>query len=417
MAALRNTQSHRECSRVTSHSGTWSLRCWRRTGVCLMATGAGDEYWDEPNLPSVFKHTLLDKYVPQFAGMTGSRSTANRIVFLDGYAGRGRYGDGTPGSAERIMRIAQQQFATARLAWTCFFIEQNDESAGVLSSVVTEYLTNGVDARAHHGDVADILDDVLAAADGLPLFLFLDPTGLGLPYDGLVQLLTESRGQVWPPTEVLLNFSLEAVRRIGGHVRSPHSNETTMHRLDMAVNGAWWRGLFAEGVTNEAVEQVVARFTTDLSRDTGMDVVSVPVSRAPTHKPLYHLVFGTRSQHGLWTFGDSAARATQAWWDTLQEVEAREEPDVLFGVAETIRPSLDTVEAEAVAVIAENLAALLREKPKFKAVDETRRVFGSYYGRVREPTVRRAVKRLHAECGTACTGVGGKPRDMIIIRP
>jgi len=35
-----------------------------------MATGAGDRYWGERALPSVFKHTLLDKYVPQFAGMT-----------------------------------------------------------------------------------------------------------------------------------------------------------------------------------------------------------------------------------------------------------------------------------------------------------------------------------------------------------
>jgi len=52
----------------------------------------------------------------------------------------------------------------------------------------------------------------------LPLFLFLDPTGLGLPYDVLVRLLTEKRRDGWPPTEVLLNFSLDAVRRIGGHV-------------------------------------------------------------------------------------------------------------------------------------------------------------------------------------------------------
>lgn len=64
--------------------------------VIVVATGAGDDYWGGQNLPSVFKHTLLDGYVPQFAGMTGSRSTEKRVVFLDGYAGRGRYADGTP---------------------------------------------------------------------------------------------------------------------------------------------------------------------------------------------------------------------------------------------------------------------------------------------------------------------------------
>jgi len=382
-----------------------------------MATGAGDEFWEEPNLPSVLKHTLLNKYMPQFAGMTGSRSTQNRVVILDGYAGRGRYQDGNPGSAERILKIAQHQFATANLAWTCFFVEEDRESANILDAVVSEYRANGVDARAHHGDVADILDDVLSAADGLPLFVFLDPTGLGLPYAMLIRLLTERRREVWPPTEVLLNFSLDAVRRIGGHVRSRRGNETTMQRLDLALNGNWWRGLFSAGVTDEAVERVVARFVTDVSRDTHMHIVSVPVSRAPTHKPLYHLVFGTRSQHGLWAFGDSLARATQAWWDTLEVVEANEEPDVLFSVTTTIRPSLDTVEAEAIPVIAGNLAGILRDKSTFRAVDETLRVFGDYYGHVREQTVRHAVKRLHASRGTACTGVGSKPRDLIVTRP
>ena len=382
--------------------------------MIVLATGAGDGFWGERNLPSVFKHTLLDKYVPQFAGMTGSRSTERRVVFLDGYAGRGRYDDGTQGSAERIMTIAQRQFAAVKLAWTCYFVEQDDESAAALDAVVVEYVANGVDARAHHGDVEDILDEVLTAAGGLPLFLFLDPTGLGLPYDVLVRLLTEKRRQVWPPTEVLLNFSLEAVRRIGGHVRSPHGTERSMHRLDRAVNGDWWRDLLKSGVTDKAVEQVVAQFTADLSRDTNMYIVSVPVSHRPHQKPLYHLVFGTRSQHGLWAFGDSVARATQAWWDTL---EAQEEPDALFNLAQMIRPTLDKVEAEAITVIAENLVAILSDTPMFKAVDETLRVFGDYYGKVREPAVRRAVKRLHATGGTACTGVGGKPRDLMICQP
>jgi hypothetical protein len=29
-----------------------------------MPRGADDRYWELPRLPSVFKHTLLDRYVP-----------------------------------------------------------------------------------------------------------------------------------------------------------------------------------------------------------------------------------------------------------------------------------------------------------------------------------------------------------------
>jgi hypothetical protein len=49
-----------------------------------MATGAEDEYWKKQALPSAFKHALLDKYMPQLAGMTGSAARGQRVVYLDG---------------------------------------------------------------------------------------------------------------------------------------------------------------------------------------------------------------------------------------------------------------------------------------------------------------------------------------------
>ena len=67
--------------------------------------GADDRYWGEQGLPSVFKHAHLDKYVPQFAGRPAPEP-ARRVVFLDGFAGRGRSATDSPASAERILRIA-----------------------------------------------------------------------------------------------------------------------------------------------------------------------------------------------------------------------------------------------------------------------------------------------------------------------
>jgi three-Cys-motif partner protein len=382
-----------------------------------MATGAGDEYWKEQALPSVFKHTLLDKYMPQFAGMTASAGRRRQVVYLDGYAGRGRYADGTRASVERILTIAQNQHRTIGLDWTCFFVEQDDESAEVLRQVIAEYAEAGVTVVLHHGTVLEVLDDVIAAAAGVPLFLFLDPCGLGLPYCQLTALLSAERSQTWPPTEILLNFSLEAVRRIGGHVMSPMGNETTMARLDATVGGRWWRQQFDGGVTDEAVTAVVQQFCARLGADTGMMITAVPVRRAPTHKPIYHLVFGTRSQYGLWVFGDSTARATQAWWDSCEEVEADADPNALFTVAATMRPSLKTIEEVAVGRIAQNLAVLLAQHGDFKVVDQTVAVFGEYYGQVREHVVRKAVQELHKQGRTASDGRGGRTRELRVTRP
>lgn len=383
-----------------------------------MAKGASGEYWSEPHLPSVFKHTLLAKYIPQFAGMAGSRSGRRGFVFLDGYAGRGRYADGSPASAERILQIAEHQGRSADILWNCFFVERDRESAEVLQRVVAEYIARGVTATTHRGDVESRLPDVVAAARGLPLFVFLDPCGIGLPYPVLVDLLGHQRAQTWPPTEVLINFSLEAVRRIGGHIASRHRDETSVGRLDSAVGGSWWHDLFVDGVSDSAVKNLVDQFARQLARDSGMRIVPTPVRRAPRHKPIYHLIFGTRSTYGLWVFGDSVAHATQAWWDGLEEVEAERDENALFTSTSLIRPHLKTVEADAVPVIADNLARLLDRFPSFKVVDHPQEVFGEYYGRVRDQVVRDAVRLLHRQGHTSSTGVGAKrPRDIIVARP
>lgn len=381
-----------------------------------MASGAGEKYWSGQALPSIFKHTLLDKYVPQFAGMTGS--IARRVVYLDGYAGRGRYTDGKPASAEKIMMVAQAQFERVGLAWSCYFVEQDPASAKVLEGVVAEYVTKGVTAHAHRGDVQDVLDQVVASAVGCPLFVFLDPCGLGLPFDRLSALMNGERRKGWPPTEFLLNFSLDAVRRIGGHVRG-QSNEATLRRMDDTVGGQWWRAYFAAGVSDVAVEAVVAGFSQRMRAATGMDLVPVPVRRAPTHKPVYDLIFGTRGSHGLWVFGDAVARSTQAWWDTLEEVEADQDQGALFPTTAAVRPVLETVEETALPVITSNLRSLLRTYPTgFRVVDHTRSVFGEFYGQVRELTVRKAVKALHQQGGTATTGVGTKrTRELVVLPP
>ncbi|MFG2885677.1 hypothetical protein ACGFYV_25865 [Streptomyces sp. NPDC048297] len=48
----------------------------------------------------MFKHDLLKRYLPQFGGMTGTQSYDKRVVYLDGYAGEGRYENGASASAE-----------------------------------------------------------------------------------------------------------------------------------------------------------------------------------------------------------------------------------------------------------------------------------------------------------------------------
>lgn len=384
-----------------------------------MATGAGDQYWGQPGLPTVFKHDLLRRYLPVFAGKTGSQAAS--VVYLDGYAGRGRYDDGTAASAERILQVAENQGALG-IRYRIFFYEPNGKSYAILRNVVGEYVARGVQAEVSKEEVVTGLSKVIDAAKDLPLFLFLDPCGLGVPYSVLVSTLSGPRAALWPPTEVLLNFSLEAVRRIAGHMTSSTPNEKTMARLDEVLGGDWWRDLVRQHGADQAVDKIVQGFVERLSQAPNMSIFAIPVQRAPKQKPIYYLVFGTRNSLGLWHFADATARATETWWSTLDAREvAKQEANgqaSLFDEPISMRAwDLSTVEAEARPVIAENIASLCAAHGSVRMRDFPSEVFGEYLGRIRETVVRAAIKDLHKSGRTPSTGVGGRTADLVVNPP
>ncbi|KNE83846.1 hypothetical protein ADZ36_02580 [Streptomyces fradiae] len=387
-----------------------------------MSSGTSGTYWADKALPSVFKHELLKRYLPQFGGMTGTQSHDKRVVYLDGYAGEGRYENGEPASAEIALRVASNHKAKHGLTLECFFAESQSKSFDRLQEVVQHYRVAGVQAHAHRGEVDGVLDQVLNSAVREPLFLFLDPCGLVLPQNRLVQVLAQQRRQRWPATELLMNFSMMAVWRLGGHVRSPKGNEKSLQRFDDVCGGTWWREYFADasaaierdGAAEDAIEAVAAEYARRLAQRTGMLVQSVPVSHSPRKRAVYRLVFATRSPYGLWVFGDTVARARDEWWKTLEMREESE--DALFSMASVERPDPKEVESRAVRDVAANLERLLlRTQRPIKLVDHTLEIFGTYYGQVTEPVVRKAVRLLHDQGKTSSNGVGvRKIRDITL---
>ncbi|MER6198086.1 three-Cys-motif partner protein TcmP [Streptomyces sp. NPDC001586] len=388
-----------------------------------MSSGTGGSYWADKALPSVFKHELLKRYLPQFGAMTGSRTHDKRVVYLDGYAGEGRYENGEPASAELALRIAADLQSRAGLTLECFFSESQPRSFDLLQEVVQQYRASDVLAHAHRGEVDGVLDQVVERAEQEPLFLFLDPCGLLLPQDRLVDVLAHKRPhKKWPPTELLMNFSMMAVWRLGGHVRSPQGNEKSLQRFDDVCGGTWWREYFADAVAScekeeaaqDAIEAVAAEYRHRLARRTDMLVQAVPVSHSPRKRAVYQLVFATRSPYGLWVFGDTVARARNEWWETL---EMRED-DALFSMASVTRPDPKEVEARAVSRIAANLEKLLLETGRpVKLADHPLEIFGSFYGQVTEPAVRKAVQLLHGQGKTPSNGVGVRRTREITLYP
>jgi three-Cys-motif partner protein len=118
-----------------------------------MATGTSGGLLEDANrhAQSVFKHEILRQYMPPFVAMLGSYSAGKRVVVLDGFAGRGRYTDGTPASAELILQAMQSLKQSRQVS--AFFVEKSGQDYRALSAVVDEYVARGLLAKALSGAV------------------------------------------------------------------------------------------------------------------------------------------------------------------------------------------------------------------------------------------------------------------------
>jgi len=344
------------------------------------------------------------------------------VAYVDGFAGKGAYGDGSLGSPGIMLEFAAVQKFGRQTDVDLYLCEKDVASFADLSQLAAPYQKKGLSIDLTNGRAAEHLSAVLPRVAALPTFIFEDPTGLGVPCSDLVAAMNRNGSAAWPPTEMMINLSLEAIRRIGGHLTSATPNKKTMLRLDEALGGQWWRDELATGVTPVAVQAVVNRFAKQLGADTRSQVVVIPVLRAPGHQPVYYLVFCTRHHRGAWNFGHCAAQATEDWWqgaDAIaverEEAKAGDQLGLLPAEMVLTRPTIDDVEKEALPYVADQINSLLitRKKPLILG-DHAPQVFGKYFGQVREKVARAAVKDLHARGLTPSTGVGGKVEDLVV---
>jgi three-Cys-motif partner protein len=268
----------------------------------FMATGTSAGLLDSSDhAQSVFKHAIIRQYMRPFLAMTGSTSEQGRVVVMDGFAGRGRYPDGAPASAELIMQAVRRLQGSRTVAM--FFVEDDQDRYRELDVVVREYVAQGLRAKALPGSADDHLDRVIAAAQGVPLFLFLDPCGALLPFRRLARVVGSARPDVRPQTEVLLNFSADFTRRTAGQLAAGRTGEAGVSRMDATCGGPWWRATAMEALRSSATgnfepaaEAVAAGYAQRMASAGSMLQVMVPVRRRLHHQPVYHLVFLTRSK-------------------------------------------------------------------------------------------------------------------------
>ncbi len=175
--------------------------------------------WDYPPHTRA-KHQILGKYLdawyPILASMNG------RLVFLDGFAGRGRYTDGSEGSPLIALRhLVDHSFwpKMSKREFVFIFVEHDERNAESLQREIDTFKADrqpwpkNVKTQVIHGKfdktATEIIEYLRAQKSQLaPTFAFVDPFGYsGLPMELIAELLA------YPKTELFVNFLVGHVQR------------------------------------------------------------------------------------------------------------------------------------------------------------------------------------------------------------
>ncbi|PZS35053.1 MAG: hypothetical protein DLM58_04540 [Pseudonocardiales bacterium] len=373
-------------------------------------------FFESPQAAAIYKHKLIKSYIPAWAGKVGSTSSGKQVVVYDAYSGPGRYDDEQPGSPELLVDTAEAM-ANLRLVKSVF----SERDKGYCDRLETMMSEKGVDASSYEvrrGPVEDHVDAVLALATDLPLFVFLDPFGLTISFDQVVHVL-KSRDKpgysalLQPKTELLMNFSYEAVRRISGVARSSKSyaaKDAQLKRMDTALGGDWWQELASEE-PDGWVGTLLEGFAERMGKAAKCGYITAEVADSLDAEPVYELILFTRHMDGFWEMARSMSTARKEWRQWL--VDAKE---ALAGGQVEIRGlEFDDDEASWIREIATNCEALLNVAPGFVIEKQLGEVLGRTVGLARETHIRSALKELRTR-GVVADVPKGKLQKAYIAR-
>lgn len=371
-----------------------------------VGTKAGLLDGQEP-LQSFLKHRLLGHYAPVYAAALG-QGTSQPVVLVDGYAGAGRYPDGTPQGAELLLIAAQPQLG-ARVV----LLERDAKYFDSLAALVDLY--QGKRSREWvrfiPGDNRKSLPSVIDDARGSHLFLYLDPCGAGLDFHHIAQIFAR-RGS-YPRTEMMLNFSGALVRRTGARVVKDGLDAPS---LDAACGDTWWRPIAqrahdVHGDWELALLEVVRQYSKRLADETGQLVIPVPVKRKVTHDTtMFYMVCTTGHPYGLFSLSDAIAVAISEW---MEEPERRDDPvqGALFGESVARRPvekSKQTLRA--------NVLNGLEAIGAFKLTDQSEMVLEGIVGELKTTEVGEELRDM-ARAGLIALDRGQGTRYYVVRPP
>lgn len=247
------------------------------------------------------KHEILRRYLQAWMPIL-SQGRFPKILYIDGFAGPGRYSKGEDGSPIIALRTALDQPIEIVATVNFLFVELESDRADVLQQIVDEFdIPTNFHVSVAKGETFEVACRKLLAsykdrAQTLPpTFAFIDPFGWsGTPFQIVQEIMAN------PSCEVLVTFMYEEINRFIGHPDQEKNFDaffgTTEWRagINLADPGARNR-FFHDLYVHQLHEVAGAQYVRSFQMRNERDVTD------------YYLFFGTKNLRGL-------ARMKEAMW-------------------------------------------------------------------------------------------------------
>lgn len=287
-----------------------------------------DEFFRAKRRWSKVKDKIVGDYVDMYLNTV--HKLRRPILIVDGFAGPGRFGDGSPGSPLIICNAIRKR---SRGLMSCLFADVHPDHRAALKRNLAEHIAFNV-CEPPYEDCAQALTRALELGAGSTVFFYLDPYGIkDLEFDLVRQIYERNPNR---STEVLINFNFRAFMRMSGNWNYGDSASEVSRKVkkgktetvNRVMGGDYWQSIIIDpGLDKIAREVAVVKEYLARVRQFFEYAYAIPVKERKEGEDgipddelaRYHLIFGTRSPLAVVYMNDVALYALEPYLRQFKE--------------------------------------------------------------------------------------------------